>query len=342
MILVTMLLCITGCDADLLEEADDMPEEYVTDDYHEEPEVIEYVSFSEELIKVEADPAKGFYFPYYLYVPNLHIPEDHCIYLLVITNNTVIGHEDLQVHDDAARKKVVSGKGNLFARRLGVPLLVPVFPRQWGLACTQALLRHTLVERSGPLARADLQLIAMIRDAHSILENLGFNMQKQILMNGFSTSAQAALRFTLLHPNMVKAVAAGGMSSLLVLPVEEWAGERLRYCIGIADLEELTGIVFDMDAFKEVDKFFYMGATDDKEANDITIHPTFERKDAELIWKITDKYMPARWEKYQQIYKEIDIPTQFVTYEGVGHTITNEMITDVIEFFVENAGEGLY
>lgn len=340
-ILATMLLCITGCETELIEEADDIPEEYIDNDYLEEPEEIEYVSFREELIKVEADPDKGFYFPYYIFIPNLRIPEGHSIYTLVITNSTGIGHEDIQVHDAAALESAERGWENLFARKLNVPLLVPVFPRQWGPANTQALLRHTLVESSGPLARADLQLIAMINDAHNILEDIGINMKEQILMTGYSTSAQAAVNFTILHPNMVKAVAAGGIN-LLVLPVEEWAGERLRYDIGIADLEKLTGIIFDMDAYKEVAKFFYMGALDNKEANDVTMHPTYERKDAELIWRISSKHMPNRWEKYQQIYKEIGIPTQFKTYEGVGHVLTDEMVEDVINFFIENAAEGLY
>lgn len=56
-----------------------------------------------DLIKIEANPEKGFNFAYYLYLPPEIEKENHPI-LLVEPNNTGSPTDDMVVHDRAAKK----------------------------------------------------------------------------------------------------------------------------------------------------------------------------------------------------------------------------------------------
>src|SRR5918998_1923149 len=86
---------------------------------------------SSEIIKIEAQPAKGFAYPYYLYVPKAMREEakdgkkTHTI--LVIPNNSGKLSDEFTVHEEDVKRKF---KQNVqIADRLGVALLAPVFPR---------------------------------------------------------------------------------------------------------------------------------------------------------------------------------------------------------------------
>lgn len=78
------------------------------------------------LIEVPATPAKGFQYSYLLFVPKSAEGKPSS-YLLVEPNNT---SDDLEIHRAAAVALARdSSVGNFVALKLGVPLLVPVFPR---------------------------------------------------------------------------------------------------------------------------------------------------------------------------------------------------------------------
>ena len=318
-VVLFIILNLAGCRADSLEEVNDVAEEV-------------FIEVQEELIKVEADPDNGYYWDYYLYIPSLSIPEDRNLYLLVSPNNTGTGHADINVHDEAASTDALSSWKNTIARGLGVPLLVPVFPRELGKYYTHQLSRDVLLVKDGNMKRLDLQLIAMIDSANELLSSKGTTIEEKILLNGFSACGTFSIRFAILHPHLVKAVAAGGINGLTTFPTAEWEDKKLRYPIGTADLEEITGIKFDLEAYKEVDQYIYMGSLDD---NDTVWDgaPYLSGEDIKLIRGITAEDVQERWIISQQIYKELGIPAQFVTYDGVGHSITGNMIDDVISFF---------
>jgi len=288
----------------------------------------------ETLIKVEAKPDKGFHWPYFLSIPEMYIPENHIYYLLVSPNNTGTGHEDFQVHLNAAQREVnYRGWSYGISRGLKTPLLVPVFPRPYNewWNNTHALNRVVMQIEYGPLKRLDLQLIAMIEDAQEKLEDIGLNMEEKVFMNGFSSSGWTSFRFTMFHPHMVRAKAVGGNFTQM-LPIEELNGERLEYPVGVADLEQITGKAFDYDEYVNVEKFIYVGASD---PYDTTYHADcFISRHGEQIRRLVGHDTMARWEKTQEIYQEQNIPAQFVTYEGVGHDITVRNTNDVIDFFL--------
>ncbi len=288
-----------------------------------------------QVFLVEADADEGFNFPYYLFIPNFVSTEDP-VHLLVETNNTGTPRDDFEIHLLAA--KTLAGRSylNSLARRLGTPLLVPIFPRPGSLSALeeidpQSLERDILLVNDGELARIDLQLVAMIEHARRKLQQDGVITHDTILMNGFSASGVFTNRFAALHPAKVRAVAAGGVCGLPILPVAVWNGYDLPYPIGISDIDEITGVPFDIDAYRQVQQYIYMGAQDRTDA--LLFPDAWTQSEAQLIRDaIGERMLPDRWETSQSVYRAAEVPAAFATYSGAGHSITNPILDDVVEF----------
>jgi len=265
------------------------------------------------VIEVPAYPELGFNYPYLLFVPyGLDETKEHR--LLVESNNSGWPSNDYRFHmgqarDLIRRSKYTCGFPRELADRLRIPLLIPVFPRLY-TAYTHALTRDALlIDEEDPAYRVDLQLVAMIRDARNLLAHNGIRIKEKVFINGFSASANFATRFALMHPELVRAVAAGG-GTLWTLPLDTYKGRTLRYPV----------------------LFIYWG---DQDTNDtVTAPDCFHPEDSELILSILGHSMKDRWLETQAIYREAGIAVQFVTYKGVGHWPGNH--DDVFNFFRAN------
>ena len=155
-------------------------------------------------------------------------------------------------------------------------------------------------------------------------------------MNGFSASGTFANRFAILHPTVVRAVAAGGINSIPTFPTNRWNDVTMRYPVGISDVKEIADIEFDETAYKKISQYIYMGALDDNDT--VPYRDAYDAVDAELVESLVGvKMMPDRWYISQAIYKALDIPAQFVTYENIGHEIKAEVIEDIVAFFEANS-----
>ena len=292
-----------------------------------------------DIIQVKANAQAGFNFPFYLFVPKA-IDKGKEGYLLVESNNTGTTSDELEVHQESALRLVSKNYPSRIARSLGSPLLVPVFPRpgtNWQ-AYTHALDRDTLEIEKGKLKRIDLQLTAMIKYAQQFLQINGFKIYDRVFMHGFSASAKFCNRYSFLHPEMVKAVASGGVNGLPTLPVSTWNDCELPFPIGLAEIEMFTGKAFNKQAFRKVAHYIYMGAFD---RNDTLLsRDAWSEEEADIIKKaLAEKMMPDRWELTQKIYKDQNVNVQCVTYNGIAHSIENEMLSDVIKFFEANSGD---
>jgi hypothetical protein len=215
-----------------------------------------------------------------------------------------------------------------------------VFPRpasQWQ-AYTHSLDEDTLLIAAGPLKRIDLQLIQMVRDAQALLARNHITVQDKVFMHGYSASGVFANRFSVLHPEIVRAIAAGGVNAIPIFPIAQWHGVTLPFPVGIADLKKIAGIDFNEPAYRQVSQYIYMGYLD---RNDTTLsRDAFCEEHARLIREQIGAEMPDRWRVSQSIYRELAIPAQCVTYNGCGHEIKTEMIDDIIRFFKANSGKG--
>jgi hypothetical protein len=105
------------------------------------------IDFGIELLKVEANPAKGFYWPYYLSIPNSLSKNT---VLLVEPNNTGGSSDTPEFHEVSALELI--RRNSWLALDLDVPYLVPTFPRpltppapKAGGIYTHALDRYSLI-----------------------------------------------------------------------------------------------------------------------------------------------------------------------------------------------------
>lgn len=279
---------------------------------------------------IEAAPSKGFHYPYVLRMPK----EARATYLLVEPNNTGKVSDDLAVHTEAARALTKNAVGAYVATKLDVPLLVPVFPRpqtNWQIY-THALDRDAMEIASGPMRRLDLQLLAMIDDARARLRASGVKAKEQVLLTGFSASGTFANRFTIMHPEHVRAVAIGGFNALLMIPRTEVDSHALPYPLGIADLRQLTGTKFELARWRSVPQFIYMGAKDDNDA--VLFDDGYSAAERALVHRVyTDRMMPDRWARGQALYRELGANATFRTYEDVGHSTDKKIADEVTDFF---------
>ena len=298
----------------------------------------------QQLIYVQALPMEGFNFPYFLFIPQ-KTPKDRPIRLLVAPNNSGRADDDFQFHLRRAKDQLRRGSpGRHLAEELGVPLLVPAFPRPRGIwlwqqrIYTHALDRDAMLIEEGPLERIDLQLVAMIDHARAMLMERDLQVQDRILMDGFSASGTFVNRFAALHPQLVHAVAAGAVNGLPIFPLAELDGTELPYPIGVADIEQLTGTPFDQAAYESVSQYIYMGYLD---RNDTYPYDNaWNDTERDLIARLFgEEMMPTRWQRSQALLAEWAPSAQLVTYDGIAHRIRPEMLADIVAFFRANEGD---
>lgn len=285
-------------------------------------------------IKVEADPAKGFAYPYYLYIPDAAREEktkNQTRNLLVVPNNTGTGNDDLAVHEANVKQKMMQ-LGLAFGK-LNVPVLMPVFPRpktDWTIY-THALDRDSLLTEKAEYKRFDLQLAAMIENARERLAKENLKADEKVLMYGFSASGMFVNRFAFLHPDMVKAVAIGSPGGWAISPGEKYKGKTLRYPIGTNDFKTVTGKKLDSKTLKKVSFFIFMG---DKDENDsLVFGDGYEEEDKNLVFELFGKTPLERWEISKKLYEENKLQAEFKLYPNAAHKVTPEMIGDILAFF---------
>ena len=295
-------------------------------------------SINGELIFAEANPSEGFNFPYFLFIPQGTSVEKELI-LIVEPNNSGFADDDFERHIEKAKRTASHDFyiGNFVARELKIPLLVPVFPRpksEWKIY-THALDSDVIAQKDNSLERIDLQLLAMVADAKTKLADSGYSIRDKFFMTGFSASGTFANRFTIIHPEKIQAVAAGGLIGLLMLPIGKWKGENLNYPIGTGNFELVFGKPFDSISFAQTPQFYFMGALDDNDA--IPYEDGYSENERKLIYKLFgQEMMPTRWENCKQIYTLENIQSFIKTYPNMGHEQAAQVKSEVVEFFKES------
>ncbi|MBV6438461.1 MAG: hypothetical protein DYG98_23650 [Haliscomenobacteraceae bacterium CHB4] len=294
---------------------------------------------TDSLIVVARNPEKGFHHDYLLFIPR-KTPLDKKLFLLVEPNNTGKISDSIEVHKKyAIHLATVSSVGNNISTELKLPLLVPVFPRPESqpLIYTHALDRDVMLESLPELKRLDLQLLEMIEDARNILISMDIQVDTKIFMNGFSASASFTNRFSLIHPEKIKALAIGGFNGKLMIPQNEINGIKIDYPIGVKDFNELFGKSFDINTYRQIPQFIYMGKLDENDA--IQFDDAYNENERKIINDNIGSHVQDRYLACQKIYQENNINAIFKTYENVGHWTTSDVNLEVIKFFLKQMQE---
>ena len=307
------------------------------------------VNIQGELLIVE--PVEDqFNFGYVLYIPNSILKNTT---LIVEGSNSNNSNEniDIAIKDIYNQATHPSLPIYAIANDFGMPILYPLFPR-WNngeetiynqMLSSNSLNINTKGLKENNLFRVDLQLINMINNARNILKEEKIESDEKIIIDGFSTSSKFANRFTLLHPRLVKLCIGGAISGTLTLPIESIDNDKLLWPVGIGNIKDLLGNDFNIniDEFKKVRQFYYMGLKDTndpfsaKKDNDIYIpyYPSIISSNElnqmyKYIGKVSNK---DRLEKIQKLYKELSINVRFELYdcEHIPHLANNHIREEI-------------
>ena len=292
-----------------------------------------------DVIRVPANPKKGFYSPYFLFIPASLLDRHgrNSLTLLVVPNNTGKASDDPALHEEAALKTAINWRK--FATKLNVGLLVPAFPRpvdhglnaQEGNIYTHALSRAALRIDIPEIQRVDLQLIRMIDDARSQQRHRGIRFNKRVLMFGFSASGMFTNRFVFLHPDRVQAAAFGSPGGWAIAPVSTWKGSALPYPVGISDFKALSGKKFRLHAVAGVPQFLFMGTADENDA--VVYSDSFDKQSKKLVFDLFGNTLMARWPFTVEIYGKYLPNVQMKLYPQTKHKVTDAMMQDCEGFF---------
>jgi len=290
---------------------------------------------ADTILKIDAKPWLGFNYLYYLRIPK-GLNQTEIQYLLVETNNS--GTNDTMLHHEKETylETTRHSLGGSLCTKMKLPLLMPIFPRpakEWQIY-THAFDRDAAMLKTGNMKRLDLQLIAMIEDAKTELKKYGIQTKDKFLMNGFSASGTFANRFTLIHPTLVAGTACGGINAIPILCVDELEKTKLNYPIGTADFEKLFGSRPDLESYKKVPQFIYMGENDKNDA--VLYDDAYSKHERILILKLLGKQLiPDRFSKCESVYVQNKVNSTFKVYPGIGHQTDLKVCNDVIEFFAK-------
>ncbi|HOP06182.1 MAG TPA: hypothetical protein PLF13_02720 [candidate division Zixibacteria bacterium] len=280
--------------------------------------------------RITPEAGDAFYWPYYLYVPSDPLNGFDSAAILVEPNNTGYIDDDFRVHDSASFRRIRLDRDR--ADKWGMILLRPCFPRpktDWQIY-TQALDRDVLTCDDTTLARLDIQLQAMIADARKRLVSDSIPVCDKVLMYGFSAAGMFVNRFVLLHPQTVAAAAIGSPGGWPIAPITEYEGKLLRFPVGRADLDSLTGQPFDLLQYRQVPQLLFFGDQDDNDA--VMYDDGFDEQDRELVLALFGPTPIARWDKARNIYTEVGCHAEFRLYPGVGHEVNSAMWKDIGAF----------
>jgi hypothetical protein len=247
-------------------------------------------------------------------------------------------------------------------RKKGFPYLKIVIPSP-GLGVNdvndysrypQGLYRGSFVTTTVFKKRPDLRLNKMIDKYLAALRQNGYNMSDKVFMYGFSISGAFTIHYASMYPERLKAIAPGS-PGFMTIPETSYKGTAVNWPVGIADLYELSGIIFDFEAFKQIPVFLWIGdkdyttpvsgynqgaenwewttggATFLKDQNNF-IHDNFGISGSEI-----GKDQVEIMTNTTNYYKSLGISIELKIYPGVGHNgATSTMTEDVIQFFVDN------
>jgi pimeloyl-ACP methyl ester carboxylesterase len=173
----------------------------------------------------------------------------------------------------------------------------------------------------------------MIDNAGKRLAQRGWSIADKVLLVGFSASGMFANRFAVLHPEKVLCAAIGSPGGWPIAPISHWGGRELRFPIGVADLSRLVGLDFQLEAYRKVPHFFFMGDKDDNDS--VVFRDGYDQSDQELVFELFGDTPAGRWGAAKQLYRAANASAEFRMYTDVGHEVTSEMNADIRRFFEE-------
>ncbi len=274
-----------------------------------------------EIRTVPANPKAGFYWDYLLYIPNT-VDKEKTLPVLFTMNDSGIFKSAAEL-EQATRERFGRGNEDYIAYEIGVPMVLPLIPREKGEVNSHDLNRAAFLVKEGPYKRLDKQVIAMLQDARKQLKKEGIRTQKKFLVAGFSSAGAFGWKLALLHPKKILAVAAGG-EMYPALPVKSFKGKELLFPVGVSDVKEVTGRDFNEKAWRKIPILLTNGAYD---YND-PLNSVYGQEDGDLVLYVFGQgSIQNRWETARALLAQLAPNVQTHTYPKTEHEpIQQDMI----------------
>lgn len=216
-------------------------------------------------------------------------------------------------------------------------LLTPVIPRDLHAPIYAVAFDKRIFTKVDPFfQRPDLEVVKMVEILKQNLEKGRIVVKDKIFIEGFSAGGMFAQRFALLHPELVKAIAVGQSGGALTLPVEEYKNRKMDWPLGIYGFEQLTGNPFNMDAYKNVSQFIYIGSDDNNNSTVQYGNEIWNNSQVNTL-NMFGKTDPIRIKSQVDYLHSIDLNNiHFKLYPGYKHSCSGDQVADLLTFFEKN------
>jgi pimeloyl-ACP methyl ester carboxylesterase len=163
--------------------------------------------------------------------------------------------------------------------------------------------------------RVDNELVALI---DRVLAQPAFHVAPRVDLVGFSRGAQQAHRFALRHPDRVNALASFSAGTY-TMPTS-----LQPYPLGVGSFDQWNHLhPFDPVALRRVRVLVGVGTADANPA------------DVVRAWDgVGGTTRLERGSRFAEALEQLDVPTRFETYPGVGHSFVPAMRGDAIALFL--------
>lgn len=272
-----------------------------------------------------------FKFPYLLYIPNKFESTT-----LILHGNNLAQEEGNIMNIYSAIFETTSEAGyDLLS--LNQPIFVPItsnyihpannnmhefFPMQ---ASRNVLFSN---DSSNTYYKLFDQVNNMIVDCKEFIRNNNdIDLDEKIICHGFSSSAKFVLRYATCYPSKVSLLIAGGFGNQAFIPLDTYKIEHesidLIYPIGVKDINFITRKNFDIDNFRKMKQFYFIGEQEDSN-NDTAFNFRHTDEDIQSIYKkVFGNDYQSRFDKLAQIYKKLEYDNvEFIRYSNFGHSGT--------------------
>ena len=278
--------------------------------------------------------------PYILFIPkNMNENSQLVVSCLTQTSSDVSFDETIkkiekEFFDNQLYK--YNGVGEIITE-LNYPVLFPLIPRFRGADFTflSSQVRNNEVSNLDEktlnnIKYIDNQVYDMIMDSNKRL-----NIDRKVIITGYSAGAHFANSFTALHPEIVDIEICGGQAGLQIQPYNGFEGEKLNFPLGFSDIGDEK-----LKEYKKVSHFFYMGKEDnndpaemiDGKAKYLSKYTDNEVKQIDKLYK--GKTPQQRFKFNKEIYSNLTIDAIYKEYAGNHITVqqNKEVRTDIIKF----------
>ena len=272
-------------------------------------------------------------YTWFSYVPN-SISKGEKNYILINTGPGIRSIDYNDMIEDARGN--AEGVYKSWAETYKYIVLKPVIPECQN-SYANALDRKCFLSETNPFCqRPDEKVNLIIDKLITDLQQAGYNISNKVFFEGFSAGGGFALRYTILCPERVQAMTAGGVVDP-TLPIKSYNGTLCDWPVGVNDFVSLVGYEFNESAYKDVPQFIYIGELD----TNSTIYIYNELLTDQQINFVNETFGgsdgndPLRLENMCNYMQELGCNVTFKLNLGIGHTFAPETEDDIFTFFAQ-------